>query len=410
MSETTQSDDRLSGTVMATGYSTAADSAQAGATAARRAKEQLGADAVDFCQVFCSASYDFDGVLGGLREHVGSSAEVIGGASHTPFTERGIHSVGKQSVSVALIASDNIRFFTGIGTGVTEDVRGSVREAARDLPRRVDGYPHLTAIVIPDGLAAFGEELTMAVRQRLGTNVSFVGGGAHFEFKDTPVIRNDETAENSVAIALLASTAPPGVSFAHEHEPISQSYEVTKSEGTLVHELDGRPAYEVWGEEIREDAREEFGVDVDDLEDGSEQLTNLLYHYQFGVDQGNHYKLRNPGLDARTDGPLEFTLNIPEGTVMRLMANTEQGYIAAARNSARQALEEVGGQPAGAFVYDCGCRRQMLGDDYIKSVNGITEQLQLPLQGTEVFGEICMRERQVSGYHNTTTVVMVVPK
>ena len=95
---------------------------------------------------------------------------------------------------------------------------------------------------------------------------------------------------------------------------------------------------------------------------------------------------------------------------MRVMANTENGYISAAKQSAAAALEGLDAAPAGAFVYDCGCRRQMLGDDYGKSVGAIVDELDIPLQGTEVFGEICMQERQISGYHNPTAVVMVLPR
>lgn len=396
-------------TVMSTGYSTDVDSEAAGAAAAARAVEELDADAVDFCQVFCSATYDFEAVLSGIRDQVGPETELIGGASHTPFTERGIHSVGEQSVGVGLVSSDSMRFFTGLGTDVQGDVSSCVREAARELPRRVEGYPYLTAIVIPDGLAVDGEQLTMASRQRLGANVTFVGGGTHFNLEDTPVICGDRTAENALAVALLASERPPGTAFAHGHEPISEPHEVTRAEGNVVHELDGRPAYEVWKDDVREDARETFDVDVDALSESDETLTNLLFHYQYGVDQGEKYKLRNPGVAPRTDGPLEFVLTIPEGTVMRLMANTKDGYITSARAASNEALAGVDGEPAGALIYDCGCRRMSLGDRYGESVAGMIDSLEMPLQGAEVFGEICMDERQVSGYHNTTAVVMVLP-
>ena len=94
---------------------------------------------------------------------------------------------------------------------------------------------------------------------------------------------------------------------------------------------------------------------------------------------------------------------------MRLMANTKDGYVTSARDASTAALDAVDGTPAGAFVYDCGCRRISLGDDYSRSVGGMIGTLEMPLQGAEVFGEFCMSEGQVSGYHNTTAVVMVLP-
>lgn len=395
-------------TAFETGRSAVDESDEAGRTAAADAFERLPGDRVDFCQVFCSTEYDYEAVLAGIRDVIGDDAELVGCSATGAFTAEGGLDA---NVVVTLVASDTHRFFTGLGSGLSDNVSRAVREAVEGLPSTVDGYPYLSAITLHDGLRGVGERLALTTQQRLGPNVSFVGGAASDDFQlvGTHVFVNDRIVDDGVAIALLASKERPVITVDHGHEPITGPYEVTRADGGVVYELDGRPAFEVWQDAVRDRAREEFDVDIDALEPTEPKSTLLRGAFEFGIDQGSSYKMRWPM--AVAGDALQFAVDVPEGTTLRVMYGSHESQIESARRAARQAVETAGDTPiAGAFVYDCACRAIILRDDFEEAVAAIDDELGVPFTGFETYGEMCMQLGQLSGFHNTTTVLMLLPR
>lgn len=397
-------------TAFTTGRSTGEDGYDAGEEAARGARAGLPSDRVDFCQVFCSTEYDYDAVLAGIRDVVGTDAELLGCSATGAFTD---DAELDASVVVALVAGDTHRFFTGVGTGLSENVSRAVREAVDALPAdaELEGYPYRSAITLHDGLRGVGERLALTTQQRLGPNVSVVGGAASDDFRltATDVFVNDRVVSDGVALALVASKRRPVVTVEHGHEPISGPHEVTRAEGSTVHELDGRPAYEVWKDAVRERAHDVFGVDVDDLAPDDPMGTQLRGAFEFGIDQGSDYKMRWPS--AVDGGAVRFAVDVPEGTVFRVMYGSPEDQVESARAAARQARELAGDTPlAGAFVYDCACRAIILQERFPDAVAAIDEELGVPFTGFETYGETCIQLGQLSGFHNTTTAIMLLPR
>lgn len=395
-------------TVFETGRSATDESYEAGREAALGAHDGFGSDRVDFCQVFCSTEYDYDAVIAGIREVVGADAELIGCSATGAFTEgAGLDA----NVVVSLVASDTHRFFTGVGTGLSDNVSRAVREAVDDLPTAVDGYPYLSAITLHDGLRGVGERLALTTQQRLGPNVSFVGGAASDDFRlaNTHVFVNDDVVDDGVAVALVASKKRPVITVDHGHEPITGPYEVTRADGSVVYELDGRPAFDVWEDAVRERARELFDVDVDELSPSDPKSAMMRGAFEFGIDQGTNYKMRWP---MAVDGDaLVFAVDIPEGTTLRVMYGSPENQVESARTAARQAVETAGDTAiAGGFVYDCACRAIILDDAFSDAVAAVDEELGVPFTGFETYGEMCMQLGQLSGFHNTTTVIMLLPR
>jgi methyl-accepting chemotaxis protein len=232
----------------------------------------------------------------------------------------------------------------------------------------------------------------------LGPDVPIAGGSAgdDLEMTATHVLRDDEVATDAVGLGLVESRTPPVVTVAHGHEPISPPLEVTRSDGAVVHELDGEPAFEVWKRHVRDRTADE-GVDVDELDAGDEALSMALTRYAFGLQTGQGLKIRWPGLTTATDGPLQFTCSVPEGAMLRVTAGSRESQIESARRA------------AGALVFDCICRSTTLGDEFGAAVDAMAETLDVPLLGFETYGEVAMERDQLSGYHNTTTVICLFP-
>ncbi|SEQ42437.1 FIST N-terminal domain-containing protein [Natrinema salaciae] len=397
-----------------TGLATGEDSFLVGHRAATRAFTAMDTDRVDFCQVFCSPAYDYEDVLRGIRDVIGDEAKLIGATSAGEFTER---TVSDGSVAVSLVASDTIEFFTGLGTAVSEGAADAVNEAVAELPSSVEGYPHLAAINLHDGLAGISDQIALVTQRDLGHDVSFVGGSASDDLtmNATHVFHDETVTTDSVVIALVASKEPVTITVGHGHSPISEPMTVTKSEGGRVIELDGKPAFEAWREAVEShlDGTDRT-IDVDAIEGDSEELLELLTEFEFGIEEGHGaisggYKIRWPGLTRSKAGPLEFPVGVPEGTVLRVMHSPPDEQIVSARETAEAAARNASGEVAGGFVYDCACRSIILGDEFDDAVDAMSEVLDVPFSGFETYGELCMERGQMSGYHNTSSVIMLLP-
>jgi len=393
---------------MATQFTTGFGSGEdAASTAAESAVAGLDGDA-DFVVVFCSSTYEYDEVVASIRAQTGD-APLIGASTAGEFTEQ---QAGEGGIAVTAIASDEMAFYTGIGHGLSEDLHGAVEEAATGIPDGQAEYPHRVGINLHDGLTGRGEEIAMLAYQQFP--IAFSGGssGDDIALEETFVFHNDEVATDSIVLAVLASEKPFALGVEHGHEPVSESLAVTDADGSVVNELDGQPAFAAFADAVANVAKERYGIDPHAVEAGSEAFTELLTRFQFGIKSGgDDYKVRWAGPTPSTEGPMAFATTIPEGTELTVMDSSRDKQIDAARASAANAREAMAdAEMAGALVFDCACQGAILGEQFGDSVDEMVDELDIPLAGFQTYGEICMQEGEMRGYHNTTSSVLVIPE
>jgi len=396
-------------TQFATGIASGDDPLLVATESTTTAFEKLETDRVDFCQVFCSSMLDYRAVIDGVRSVIGESAELIGCSSTGEFSES--RSVD-QGVAVALVTSDTIQFHTGLGTNLRDGVPLAVQDALDEIPQPPDGYPYRSAINIHDGLQGVSEQLAMVMHRKLGPRVQIAGGAAsdNYELESTPVFCGDRIAEDAIAIATLDTQNRSVVAMDHGHEPISDLLEVTDAEGNVVKELNGEPAFDVWRDAVQDNVKEKFDTDVYDLDPNGSELFKLLGFFEFGINQGDSYKIRWPRIHDGEAGNLQFTVGIPEETVFRVMESTVDSQIESARATAVTADELASQQYAGGFIYDCACREIILQDEFGTAVEAMSDELEAPFIGFETYGEMYIEMGQASGAHNTSTVIQLLPK
>jgi methyl-accepting chemotaxis protein len=213
---------------------------------------------------------------------------------------------------------------------------------------------------------------------------------------------------DSIVLASIFSRVPIGLGFCHGHEPLTQPLTITQASGATVYEVEGRPAWDVWREQVR-DAEAERGANVDTLSPSDEGA--FLLRYEAGLAAGSEYKIRAP-LSRNADGSINFACGIPEGAVIRITRSVPEDQVRSAREAARRARSQLGGaEVAGAVVFDCICRNLILGEHFSRAVKGMSQELgDVPIAGFETYGEIAMDEGDMSGFHNTTSVVLAFPK
>jgi methyl-accepting chemotaxis protein len=224
----------------------------------------------------------------------------------------------------------------------------------------------------------------------------------------TEVGLDARTAADAVVCAVLFSKAPPAVGVCHGHGALSGPMKVTKAEGNTVYEVDGRPAWQVWIEATRA-AAAKLGQDPTQLR--PEEVGPYLLTYEAGLDTGRGaMKIRAP-LSKSDSGALSFACGIPEGATIRITESQPERQIESAREAARLARASLGTRDvAGALVFDCICRNLILGSEFGTAIRGISAELGgAPLAGFETYGEIALGASDLSGFHNTTTVVLAFP-
>lgn len=376
---------------------------------ATTAVKNLDADRVDFCQVFCSSMFDYEAAINSVRSVIGESAELIGCSSTGEFSDSG--SVD-QGIAVALVTSDTIQFHTGLGTDLGDSVPLAVQGALDEIPQPSDGYPYRSAVNLFDGLPGVSERLALVLHRKFGPRVQLVGGAAsdNYELESTPVFCGDRIAEDAIAIATFDTQDRSVVAMDHGHEPISDLLEVTDVDDNIVRELNGEPAFDVWRDAVQEKVKTKFNIDIHDLDPNGTELFKLLGVFEFGIDQGDSYKIRWPRMHDSDAGSLHFTVGIPEGTVFRAMESTVDSQIESARAAAVAADELANKEYAGGFIYDCACREIVLEEEFETAVEAMRDELGAPFIGFETYGEMCMEMGQTSGAHNTSTVIQLLPK
>lgn len=390
-------------TEFGTGIVKGEDSFEVGKHAAQEALLKIKGKPT-FSIVFASSKYDYKEVIRGVREAT-NKAPLIGCSTAGEFTEE---KVMNRSVACGVISTDSHKFFPSIGVGLKEDEVSCINQIVDNIPTSamtIPEYSRLYSILLIDGLAGKGERAVSAASLILGGEVRFAGGAAGDDgkFEKTYVFCDDGVKENAASLCFIASKSPLIMGVKHGHHPISPPLEVTKVSENIVYELNNKPAWDVWKESKKE--AKKLGIDPSDPK-------NFLLRCPAGIQVGTDYKIRWPISLPAEDGSLSFACSIPKGTVFRVTAGTKEDEIKSARIAAESAIEKSKGKKiAGAIVFDCACRGIILGAQFSKAINEIKSVLgNIPLVGFETYGEIAMEAGEFSGFHNTTTVILLIPE
>jgi len=387
------------------GFSSEAASTDAGTAAAQEALRGLGGADADIVFVYASTNHDYGKLLPAIRKVTGS-APLVGCSTAGEFTHA---NVGHGAVTVMAIKSDALRFRVGFGKNLKASKQGATHEALKSFAAehraaRTAGFPHATCIVLSDGLAGQGEDLVEAVHAGAGMLAQVVGGAAadDAKFARTDVFYNDRSYTDALVVVNLFSRTPVGIGVRHGLTPGCPSMIVTRATDAVVHEIDGRPAILAY---------EKFAQSIGEPISVSTRDAFMITHELGMLTSSGEYKIRAP-LTATEDGSIVMASEVPVGASVTIMRGTEEKLVSAAEHAARSALANLaGGKPGAVMVFDCICRRIFLGEQYKRQVDAFRSVVgqNIPIIGWETYGEIALTPGQQSGWHNSTSVVAILP-
>jgi len=283
---------------------------------------RLGGQQPAVVLVFASTAQPLDELLPILAKRF---PVVLGSSTAGEFTQDGDT---KGAVAAIAIAGD-YKVFAGIGTHIKEDPERAVQAALEGQPRDLLGYPHRTALLLLDPLSGNGEEVALHVSSALGIEEPLAGGAAGDDLKmtQTKVGCGAVVESDALVVAQIFSREPLGIGVCHGHKPLSAPMKVTRATGGTVHEIDGRPAWDVWLEATRDRAKAS-GISPTDGEGA------YLLRFEAGLANGAEYKIRAP-LSRTADGSINFAAAIPEGSVFRITYSDGESQISSAKLAAR---------------------------------------------------------------------------
>jgi hypothetical protein len=392
-------------TTAGVGFSSETVSSEAGAVAARDAMKKLNAPDADIMFVFAATSHEYARLLPAIR-NVAGAARIVGCSAAGEFTHE---AMGNSAVAVMAIKSDSVRFAIGLGRGLKTNRNNAVGQAMRSYSAeyraaRNAGFSYATNIVLSDGLAGHGEDIVEEVHAAAGGVGQVVGGAAadDAKFVRTDVFLDEQHYTDSVVVVHAFSKENIGIGVRHGLVPACPSMIVTRATGSVLHEIDGRPAlaaYEKFaqahGDPFMPDTRDSF----------------MMTHEVGMLTPTGEYKVRAP-LRGLEDGSILMASEVPVGASIAIMAGTEEKLVSAAESAARSALTNLGqAKPGAVIAFDCICRRIFLGEKYRRQVDAFRGVIgeNIPLIGWETYGEIALTPGQQSGWHNSTSVLAILP-
>jgi hypothetical protein len=266
-------------------------------------------------------------------------------------------------------------------------------------------------LVLCDGSRVNGTQLVEGLGAALGPRVRIVGGlagdGARFETTLVGLQGPARTAQ-VVAIGLYGSRLRHGAAAAGGWDAFGPPRRVTRSQGNVLFELDGKPALELYERYL--------GDEADGLPG-----TALLYPLRIWQPDHDETDLVRTVLaidrDARS---MTFAGDIPQGWSAQLMRGNHDRLVAGAEQAARLAVAELpaaqgDGAASLALLVSCVGRRLLMGQRTVDEVDAVQRAVHETLGpqtrciGFYSHGELAPRASSgLCELHNQTMTVTVL--
>lgn len=331
------------------GVGSGADGQSSATEAFQSAQLQLGEVAPNAAIVYAASTFDQAEVLSTIKASLPEDAVILGGSTAGEISHHGPAS--SPSVVVTLLASDTVHFHAAAVTDAATDPLAKGAALAQQLQEQAT-EPIKLAIICADGLTVDPGAIVSGMNSQL-PNTQIVGGSAgdNGHYKQTYQYHNGQVLSSSVTALALTGKLRVSIGVRHGWSPISGFRTVTKSDGAIIHEIDGQPAIALY---------EEFLGETEAAHLKGRTLAELALSYPLGVKdaESSEMLLRAP-FYVDEHGSITCGGQVPTGSEVQLMMGTKENAVQAAHESAARALDELGKTPLVALVFSCHVRNTL---------------------------------------------------
>ena len=383
-----------------TGTSELSDAQSAGREAAGTAAKSLDGATPLLVLVYASVRYDLAELLVGIRSVTGETP-LAGMTSSGHFAGENVAGPG-QGVAVLVLGGGEYRFGVASAAGMRADperVGTDVARAARAAAKHPDvaDLPHAAMLLFTDGIGGDQQVVLTGVHRVHGAAVPVVGGAAgdDKQMVRTSVFCNDEVLTDAVVGVWVGSPRPLSVASAHGWKPVSLPVLITRSEGSVIHEIAGRPAAEVFLELASADSDKPLHSDS--------SMWQIAYALGLIEPDGGHLVR---AVFLTPDGRITTFTPIPAYSAVQLMAADPGTLMSVVDGVVAESL--VYGDETVLLAFDCIGRMEYFGDNYPDEIVRMIAAAQGAVCfGSYTYGEFA-RARGVGGVHNATLTTLAL--
>jgi small ligand-binding sensory domain FIST len=228
------------------------DSTQAAQQAARMILNQLEpSESVGWGLAFCGGRHDQEAILHTLHAYLGP-AQIVGGSAVGTITNNSLGYSGYECSLAAFpagLAKPTILAMDGLNTGEFE--------VGRQLGAKLEEVAHEGDTVLlfydsirsgPPPVLYIGSQLMDGLYEGLpNKQLKLIGAGTirDLQMSGSYVFNGYQGAKHSIVAAVLPSAIQSHTTIMHGCIPVSSFLKITKIEGSVLYEIEGRPALEV---------------------------------------------------------------------------------------------------------------------------------------------------------------------
>lgn len=377
--------------------------ARAGAEAARRALDDLAARGdrpPDLALVFATTGYPQAELVASVRQVLTPAVALVGCSLEGIISSDGSNE-SACVIGVMVIASDALAFrceVFDLSRGPAACADALAAWCAGHEPATQPQQQQQLLMLLADGLSPEVAQLLEPLGARLPVDMPVVGCAAAdmMRFERTYTYYGDRVLEGALIAVHLSGRFQVDIGVSHGCTAVGLEHVVTRSDGHVVSEIDGRPAWEVVRQYLD---REKFDGETSSLVSVARRLP--LQHATV---------IRSPfALDADS-GSLYFAGGIAQGSAVQMTRRNAETIRESAVECARGVAARHPGQaPAFVLQFDCAGRgRLVLGNATSDiAVRAIREILgpDAPWIGGHTFAEIAPVAGQPY-YHNFSVVLV----
>lgn len=306
----------------------------------------------------------------------------------------------------------NIRFFGGIysrllynGRSYSEGFLLQIHEPVYSsivLPNLmrfkldISDYKDATAIVLVDGLSDKMKILTDTIYDKLGDNVTYIGGGAgYYNLSHNPCIFNNRGLHmDAMHLCIVKSSLK--VAVKHGWNKLEGPYTITKSDGNKLSSLDNYSAYDIYRDVIEDHEeitlnRADFFLFAKDHPFGIVPVgqTDLIVRDPISLDEDNN-------IICVADLPRDSQLYILKGNINTLLSSSLE--------IAEYCSSRVQGKYT-PLLFDCISRAMFLDERFEEELANIQSKLDYAFEGALSIGEIASQPNGKLVIHNKSTIL-----
>jgi hypothetical protein len=369
------------------GMSQKTDSTQTAQEAARMAMDNLpNNDSVAWALVFSGGKHNQDAIIDGVRSQLGE-VEIVGGTAVGSITNSSIGYTGYElalAVFTSSIPKPTMLAEGGLDKGeaqVGKQLGTRLRDVTSDGDTVLLFYDSVRSA--PPPVLNVGSRLMDGLYEGLaGKHLNMVGAGTigDFQITESHVFDGYQSVKNTAVAVALPSLLKSKTIIMHGCIPVSSFLEITRIDGPIIYELDGRAALTV--------LQELLGIDQ-----GAALSEELSLVVTLGAKHGDPYAPYDESAYVNrliistnpADGSVTlFEADFQVGTKVQIMSRDNQLMVKSVRKRTGELLKSLGrSKPAFAFYIDCAGRTNAFSGSEIEEASVLQTELgrEIPLLG-----------------------------